>query len=272
METPYRIPAPAPEAYVDAQSSGNWFLHTSPELCMKRLLAAGYPRIFQISRCFRKQERGGKHLPEFTLLEWYCIESDYRDMMDQCEDLIRFVSREVGFGNYLTYQGERIDLDNPWYRMPVAAAFDKFASMPMEQALAKDRFDEVMAIEIEPNLGRNQPLFLYDYPASRGALAALRPDNNSLVERFELYICGLELGNAFTELTDCGEQKSRFKKELKDRRLAGKEVYPMPENFLESLKNMPKAAGTALGIDRLIMLFADTAKIDEVVAFTPEEL
>jgi lysyl-tRNA synthetase class 2 len=272
IETPYRIPAPAPEAYIDPQNSGNWVLHTSPELCMKRLLAAGYPRIFQICRCFRKQERGHLHLPEFTMLEWYTADRNYLDMMDQCEGLIRFVADDSGFGNSIQYQNKPIDLKSPWHRMSVSDAFDQFSSIPMEAALRKNRFDELMVDDIEPNLGREKPLFLYDYPASTCALAKLKPDDPSLVQRFELYIQGIELCNAFSELADPDEQRVRFEGQQDLRRKLDKKTYPVPENFLKSLAFMPEATGNALGIDRLVMLFANTKKIDNVVAFTPEEL
>jgi elongation factor P--(R)-beta-lysine ligase len=272
IETPIRIPAPAPEAHVDAQPSGNWFLQTSPELCMKRLLAAGYPRIFQICKCFRRGERGRRHLPELTLLEWYTAGADYKGMMTQCEALICAVARQAGFGDVLRYNGQRIDLTPPWPRLTVAEAFGRFTSLSADQALKENRFDELLALEIEPQLGVEKPLFLYDYPAACGALARLKPSNRRLAERFELYIGGLELCNAFTELTDANEQRARFDAERESRRQAGLTVYPMPERFLETLKDMPDAAGNALGIDRLVMLFADTTEIDDVVAFTPEEL
>jgi len=272
IETPCRIPAPAPEAHIDAQAAGRWFLHTSPELCMKRLLAAGFPRIFQICKCFRQQERGSIHLPEFTILEWYASESNYFDMMDQCEDLIRFVAADSGFGDSINYQNERIDLTKPWRRMSVIEAFDQFGSMTMETAVSKDRFDELMVGDIEPRLGRGKPLFLFDYPASSCPLVKLKPDDRLLAERFELYISGLELCNAFSELTDPVEQRIRFEKEQNLRKKSGKQIYPTPEKFLKSLKLMPEASGNALGIDRLVMLFADTKRIDDVVAFTPEEL
>ena len=272
IETPCRVPAPAPEAHIDAEVSGNWFLHTSPELCMKRLLAAGYQRIFQICRCFRQKERGIKHLPELTMLEWYTVGHNYLDMMNQCEELIRFVARRVGFGDSLVYQGRNIDLKAPWSRMSVADAFDRFAPISMQTALLEGRFDEVMGCDIEPNLGDEKPFFLYDYPAANSSLARLKPDNRSLAERFELYMGGLELCNAFTELTDAVEQRLRFESEQKIRNESGKQVYPLPEKFLESLRLMPEASGVALGIDRLVMLFANTKSIDDVVAFTPEEL
>ena len=272
METPIRIPAPAPEAHIDAQPSGSWFLQTSPELCMKRLLAAGYPRIFQICKCFRRNERGRRHLPELTMLEWYTAGHDYSNMMTQCEALLTEVAGSLGLREGLCYQGRRIDLSLPWPRITVAEAFDRLAGISVEQAMEEDRFEEVLALEIEPRLGVEKPLFLYDYPAACGALARLKSSNRRLAERFELYIGGLELCNAFTELNDANEQRARFDTERESRGQAGLTVYPMPERFLEALKDMPDAAGNALGIDRLVMLFADTTEIDDVVAFTPEEL
>jgi lysyl-tRNA synthetase class 2 len=272
IETPVRIPAPIPEAHIDAEASGNWFLHTSPELCMKRLLGAGYPRIFQVCRCFRQKERGARHLPEITLLEWYTVGDNYLDMMTQCEDLVRFVAHDAGFGDTIVYQGKSIDLTVPWARMTVTDAFERFSSVSMETALLRDCFDEVMASDIEPNLGNDKPLFLYDYPCAAGALARLKPPDYSVAERFELYIGGLELCNAYTELNDEIEQRLRFENDQEFRRKSGKQVYPLPEKFLKSLNDMPEASGNALGIDRLVMLFADTTRIEDVVAFTPEEL
>jgi len=271
VETPHRIFTPTPETHIDAQESDGWFLHTSPELCMKRLLAAGYTRLFQICRCFRKNERGNKHLPEFSMLEWYGSGDDYHDIMDQCEDLIKDIVHTNHF-NLLHYQGECIDLSVPWTRMTVDNAFQVYASMTMWEALEADVFDEIMVSEIEPNLGRGKPLFLYDYPVARGALARSKPEDPRLAERCELYICGIEICNGFSELNDSIVQRSRFDHEQARRRLMRKPVYPLPEKFLESLLEMPSAGGNALGLDRLIMLFADTAQIDDVVAFTPEEL
>jgi lysyl-tRNA synthetase class 2 len=154
----------------------------------------------------------------------------------------------------------------------VAEAFKRFTSTTMEMALREKRFDELLAIDIEPELGRSRPVFIYDYPASCSALARLKPQDRQLAERFELYIGGLEICNAFTELTDPVEQKLRFEWEQDQRRYAGSVVYPMPLKFLQSLKDMPSATGNALGLDRLVMLFADANSIDDVVAFTPEEL
>lgn len=272
VETPHRLPTLAPEAHIDPQPSGEWFLHTSPELLMKRLLAAGYPRLFQICRCHRRGERGRRHLPEFTLLEWYRAGVDYVDMMGETERLIGFVAREVGLGFELDYQGSALDLRPPWPRLSVAAAFERYGSLSMADALAAGRFDEVMGLEIEPRLGLPRPQFLHDYPAIHGALARLRRDMPGVVERFELYIAGLELCNAFGELTDPAQQRQRFEAEMAARRAGGKTVGPMPEKFLAALEGMPEAAGNALGVDRLAMLLSDRSHIDDVVAFTPEEL
>jgi lysyl-tRNA synthetase class 2 len=272
IETPVRIPAPAPEAHISAIESEDWVLQTSPELCMKRLLASGYRRIFQICKCFRQAERGRLHLPEMTLLEWYRADSDYQDMMNECEALIISVAQKMGKKKGIVYEGEEIRLTPPWPRISVSDAFDRFGSISLESALAKDQFDEIMVTEIEPALGQSRPVFLYDYPACRGASARLKPQDRRYAERFELYIGGLEICNAFSELTDSTEQRGRFERDRDYRQKSGNPVYPMPEKFLASLGNMPAAAGNALGIDRLVMFFTDSKQIDEVVAFTPEEL
>jgi elongation factor P--(R)-beta-lysine ligase len=272
VETPLRIPAPAPELHIEAEPSGKWFLHTSPELCMKRLLAAGFPRIFQIARCFRKQERGRRHLPEMTLLEWYTADVDYRAMMDQCQELVLFLVDHLGLDQPLAYQGHTIDLRPPWPRLTVAEAFTRFGSLSVSKALECGRFDEIMGLEIEPRLGLTRPVFLHDYPAACGALARLKAGRPEVAERFELYMGGLELCNGFSELTDPQEQRQRFEMESNRRRRSGKTTYPMPEAFLEALAHMPPASGNALGLDRLVMLLTNEPHIDGVVAFTPEEL
>jgi lysyl-tRNA synthetase class 2 len=206
-------------------------LHTSPELCMKRLLAAGYEKIFQICRCFRKGERGGRHVPEMTLLEWYAAGLDYLDLMIQCEQLIGFVAARTGIGRRLVYQGQTVDLTPPWDRLTVAEAFDRFGGMTAEQALEQGCFDEIMGIDIEPQLGIDRPLFLYDYPARCGALARLKPADPSVAERFELYIAGMELCNAFSELTDPLEQRARFDADNRARGATAKPSIPLPNRF-----------------------------------------
>jgi len=272
VETPHRIPAPTPESHINAIPSGAWFLHTSPELCMKRMLAAGYEKIFQICRCWREGERGSQHVPEFTLLEWYHSGIDYLMLMEECATLIQTVASKVGLGGKIVFRDQTIDLGSPWERISVREAFHEYAKTAMEEALKNGLFDEIMVRDIEPRLGIRKPTFIYDYPAQRGALARLKPEDKTVAERFELYVGGLELANGFSELVDPEEQRRRFEKENENRRGMGKSVYVMPEKFLEELEEMPPSAGIALGIDRLVMIFLDAPSIDEVVAFTPEEL
>jgi len=272
VETPHRIPAPAPESHIDAVPSGNWFLHPSPEICMKRLLAAGYAKIFQMSRCWREGERGRQHVPEFTLLEWYRTGDDYRTLMEDCEMLISSLASTPGQEQRLLFRGQEIDLSPPWERISVRNAFRAYSEVTPEVALDRGLFDEIMVQTIEPQLGMKKPSFLCDYPAERGALARLSRDDPTVAERFELYIGGLELANGFSELVDPEEQQRRFLLEQETRRSLGKPVYPMPETFLDELEEMPPSAGIALGVDRLVMVLLDAPTIDDVIAFTPEEL
>lgn len=271
VDTPLRIPSPAPEEHIEAIRSEDWFLQTSPELCMKRLLAAGYPRIFQISKCFRSGERGDRHLPEFTMLEWYVTGFDYQKLMDQCEELVGTVARNMGVA-VISRQKNKINLATPWERITVADAFLKYAPVTLKAALEQNNFDEILVDYIEPKLGADRPTFIYDYPAKLAALAKLKNDNSSISERFELYIGSLEIANGFSELTDATEQRHRFEEALKKRADKKWARYTMPEKFLQSLQNLQPSAGIALGIDRLVMLMAGANRIDDVVAFTPENL
>jgi len=270
VETPCRISEHAPETHIDVIETEGRCLQSSPELCMKRLLAQGYQRIFQICKCFRKQERGAHHLPEFTMLEWYHTGIEYHALMDECERLIKFVASAVASEDFLNYQGRTVNLSGPWSRLTVKEAFNRWASVSVEDALKNDCFDETVALELEPRMGFEQPLFLYDFPSAYASLSRLKPQEPSLSERFELYIAGMELCNGFSELTDPAEQRQRFQKEQKNRQKAGKPLYPMPEKFLKALGSMPDAAGNALGMDRLAMLWADVSEIDDVVAFATE--
>jgi lysyl-tRNA synthetase class 2 len=272
VETPHRIPTPAPESHIDAVPSITWFLHTSPELCMKRMMAVGYEKVFQICRCWRERERGSLHLPEFTLLEWYRAGGDYRSLMEECEELIRFMAQAIGMGRTIHFRECEIDLSSPWERISVNEAFRRYSRTTVTEALEKNLFDEIMVQEIEPTLGLRKPTFLYDYPAERGALARLKSEDPTVAERFELYLGGLELANGFSELVDSEEQRGRFHAENENRRSHGKSIYSMPDRFLAELDDMPPSAGIALGVDRLVMVFLDAKIIDEVVAFTPEEL
>ena len=272
VETPARIPAPTPEAHIDPVPSGNWFLQPSPELCMKRLLAAGYPRIFQICRCFRQGERGARHLPEFTMLEWYRRDIDSRELMDECEALVLSAARDLGVGNMLSYGGRSIRLTPPWPRISVREAFASRASISLDAAIREDRFEETLAFEVEPFLGREAPLFLHSYPMAFASLARADRHDPSVAERFELYVAGIEPANGFAELTDPVEQRRRFDEVRAEAERRGGVAPPQPERFLQALERMPEASGIALGVDRLAMILCDAGTIDEVVAFPPEIL
>jgi len=268
VETPHRIPANAPELHIDAIESENWALQTSPELAMKRLLAAGYPNLFQLCKVWRQGERGSRHLPEFTLLEWYRTRADYRVLMNDCIDLLHTLCPSKN----LNWQGQKIDLNAPWELLTVAEAFKRYTQFSVNEALTQGCFEELLTARIEPHLGISRPTFLIDYPLELAALARSKPGNPQVAERFELYLCGLELANAFSELTDPAEQRARFEDDEASRRQAGKHPWPLPEPFLTELMTMPQSAGIALGIDRLIMLLTDQAHIDDVVALSPEHL
>lgn len=269
VETPVLLPYVIPEAHIDAIRAEKAYLQTSPELCMKMLLAQGYGNMFQICKCFRRGERGALHLPEFTMLEWYHLGIDYNGLMDECELLIHNVCKEILRKETISYRGNKIDLALPWDRVGLKDVFLRYASVSLEDAIEQNIFEELMVNEVGPRLGFNRPIFIKDYPASMAALSKVRPGNPGVAERFELYICGLELANGYTELTDTNEIRERLEMENKRRELMGKDLLPMPEGFLK-LEKIPECAGVALGIDRVVMLFSNSAGIDEVVTLTYE--
>jgi elongation factor P--(R)-beta-lysine ligase len=268
VETPFRIPAPAPESHIDAIPSDGWFLQTSPELCMKRMLAAGYERIYQICRCWRSGERGVRHLSEFTMLEWYRAEADYFVLMKETEELVRAAAEAP----VISYRGLSVDIEQPWERITVAEAFLRYGGVSVDDALSAGTFDEIMVESIEFRLGLTRPTFIYDYPPCCAALARIKKSQPPVAERFELYIGGLEIANAFSELNDAAEQRARFEAAAAERASWGKAPYPVAGKFLDTLDEMPDSAGIALGLDRLVMVLLDAESIDEVVAFTTEEL
>ncbi len=272
VETPLRIPAPIPEAHIEPVESDGWCLHASPEICMKQLMSSGYEKIFQIGKVFRKHERGRKHLPELTMLEWYTKGDTYLELMVQLEEMLLYICRHLSNSNQIEYGKRKIDLTLPFERLSVKKAFDLYSDISMTEALDQNSFDEIMGLFIEPELGLRQPVFLYDYPAEKSSLARLKQSDEQYAERFELYIAGLELCNGFSELNDPVEQKIRFIEEQSIREKNGFSLYPLPAKFLNSLENLPDCAGVAVGIDRLVMIITDSDTIDDVVAFTPEDL
>ena len=249
VETPVRIPAPAPEPHIDCPPSGDCFLRASPELQMKKLLAAGMERIYQIGPCFRAGEKGRRHSPEFTMLEWYRANADYSDIARDAEELLAEILRP------------RRSAALP--RVTVREAYLRWAGWDPVETWDQDRFDFDMATKIEPNLPK-EPLFLTDYPAPAASLARLKADDPRVAERWELYVDGIELANAFTELIDPVEQRRRFELAREERRALGEADYPLDEEFLDALARMPPSGGVALGVDRLVMLACGASSIADV--------
>ena len=251
VETPVRIPAPAPEEHIDcpavapfAGRPSDSFLRASPELQMKKLLAAGMDRLYQIGPCFREGERGSRHSPEFTMIEWYRREATYLDILEEAEALFRELAASVGF-----------DAGGPFERLRVRDAYRAFAGWDPWADWNQDRFDYDMATKIEPRLAQAAGgVFLMDYPAAAASLSRLAEDAGGRhAERWELYWRGLELGNCFSELCDSAEQRRRFRQAKANRCALGESDYPLDEEFLASVDLMGTAAGVALGVDRLVM-------------------
>lgn len=272
VETPLRIPANAPEEHIYPFRSGEMYLNTSPELCMKRLLSRGHGRIFQVCHCWRSDERGRRHIPEFTMLEWYRADSDYEDLMQDCEHLLHHVAESCISTNSICYDGITIVMDESFIRLTVRDAFAEYSDRSMDDAVRDGSFDEILVTKIEPSLIREKPVLLVDYPIEMAALARPKPGDRSVAERFELYAGGMELANGFSELNDPIEQRFRFLEANRKRISNGLPPLPIPEPFLKELASMPPSAGIALGVDRLVMLFTGATRIDDVIAFTPEEL
>ncbi len=265
-----RIPTPAPEMHIHAPPSGRFWLRTSPELHMKQLLATGMARIFQLGPCFREGERGKRHNPEFTMLEWYRRDANYTDILRDCKALIRHVVQRVTGGGRFRWHGQTVDVTPPWLRLSVQDAYRQFAGWDPVASFHADRFDLDMVQKVEPSLPRDRPCILTDYPAAAAALARLHPDNPAVAERWELYLGGLEIANAYSELTDAKEQRTRFEACNAARLQAGSPAYPLDEPFLQALqRGLPPCGGIALGVDRLVMLLCDAQSIDEVRPFCP---
>jgi len=270
IQTPVRTPTPAPEQHIEAVPADGWFLSTSPELYMKRLLASGYERIFQIAPAFRRGEHGKLHHPEFIMLEWYRLESDYEVLKQDCRNLLTHVCRVIDCSANIANQNHFLTVEGDWQHLTVREAFLRFASWDPVMNYDPDRFDVDLVDKVEPRLGFPRPCILSDYPIYQAALARSKPGNPTIAERFELYWAGIELANGFSELNDPHEQRSRFLEALDMRHRDGKSVYPLPEKFLESLEFLPSCAGIALGIDRLVMMLSGANQLDHVVAFPPE--
>lgn len=266
VETPVRMPEIAPEQHIKPFESEGWFLSTSPELHMKRLLAAGYDKLFQFARSFRQGEQGRWHNPEFTLLEWYRAGADYLRMLRDTEELVTGVAARLGLGTVIHYQGQSIALTRHWHRITVRNAFLSAAGWdPVAEADAL-RFDTDLVNKVVPAFS-GQPTLLLEYPAAMASLARLKPDDPRVAERGEVFIGGLEIANAFSELRDYREQRKRFTEEIKHIQKEQGRKAEMPRHFLGALRHLPECGGIALGVDRLVMLLCDASSIDDVTAF-----
>ena len=254
VETPIKIHAPAPEEYIESVQSEGDFLRTSPELAMKVLLSQGCEKIFQIGSCFRANEHGRKHLEEFTMLEFYAVKWDYRQLAEFTAAMLKSAA-----GNNPVFSSHDF--------ITVDEAFRRYAGVSAFEADADDSFDELMVTKVEPNLGTEGLTFLMDYPASRASLSRLSAANPKVAERWELYRNGLELANAFGELTDGVEQRKRFEAANKFRAANNMHAYPEPVEFYAALdKGLPESSGCAIGVDRLLMLLCNENDIRNVRA------
>jgi len=267
VTTPARIAAPAPEPHIDCPRAGDAWLRASPELQMKKLVAAGAERIFQIGPCFRAGERGRLHAEEFTMLEWYRRGVTARDILAETEALLRHVAREATGATVVSHRGVTCDLAAPWRVVTVRDAYRQWAGWDPLADFDQDRFDEDMALKVEPALPKETPCVLYGYPRQAASLSRLSPDDPRVAERWELYLCGVEVANAFGELTDGAEQRRRFEEARRERRALGEDDYPLDEDFLRALArgDFPDCGGIAVGIDRFVMLLCGADAISDAM-------
>ena len=268
VETPVVLPANAPEANIDAVPAGAGWFRTSPELAMKRLLAAGCENVFQLGPVARAGEHGRWHHPEFTLLEWYRAHAGYLEILADAKALLAFLARELRGATDFTWQGKPVSFaQEMWEKQTVSQAFIQHAGWDPALKFDPDRFDLDLVTRVEPALPADHPVVLIDYPAPLAALARRKPDDPLRAERWELYLAGIELANAYSELTDPAEQRARFLEANAARQKRGAPPYPLDEAFLAALHHMPPSGGIALGIDRLLMILADADSLDAILPF-----
>jgi elongation factor P--(R)-beta-lysine ligase len=300
VETPALQASPGNEAHLHAFATeavgiagerAPLYLRTSPEFALKKLLAGGQPRMFEMARVWRNRERGPLHHPEFTLLEWYRAGEPYETLMADCSALLALAAEGAGAKTF-SFRGHEADPFAEPERVTLAQAFDRFAGVDLlatvqvdgetdRDGLASaasgqgirvaaddtwaDVFSRVLVEKIEPKLGRGRATILCEYPVSEAALARPKPADPRVAERFELYACGVELANCFGELTDPAEQRRRFEIEMAEKARVYGERYPLDEDFLAALATMPQASGGALGLDRLAMLATGAKHIEQVL-------
>jgi elongation factor P--(R)-beta-lysine ligase len=271
VDTPLLLSTVAPEEHITPLRCDGRVLATSPELQMKQLVAAGLPKVFQITRSFRKGERGALHLPEFAILEWYRPGDGLDLLKKDLEGLFNHTARQLGLGDTVDWQAQSIDLAASWPSTTVQDAFVRYAGWDPIGDFDEDRFELDLVNLVEPNLGLGRPEMLAYYPTQLGSLAKVDSRNSAVCQRAELYVQGLEIANGFVELDDGEEQRRRFESARTAMADRGDLPTKMPEDYLASLAHLPPTVGMALGLDRMAMLFANAASIDEVVAFTPDQ-
>lgn len=297
------VPSPGNEAHLHAfetRAIGNdglavpMYLHTSPEFAMKRLLAAGETRIASFAHVWRNREIGPRHSAEFTMLEWYRANEAYDVLIEDTMAFLGLACRAAGSA-VLTYRGMTCDPFQPPERISVAEAFVRYASIDLLATLSddgtpdadalrvqmqarglschpddtwSDMLSKVLVEKVEPHLGMGRVTILDRYPAAEAALARRVADDPRVAERFEVYACGVELANGFGELTNASEQRTRFIAEMDEKERVYGERYPLDEDFLAALAQMPPASGIAMGFDRVVMLATGAPRIDDVI-WTP---
>lgn len=309
VETPKLLPQPSTEPFLEVfqtqlkfaeGDTHQAFLPSSPEFALKKLLVAGVGNCFELCKSFRNGEgRSSRHNPEFTILEFYRTPADYTDVMKDVEELFASIHHAVYSTNEdvslpLTYQNKTFALKAPWERISVAEAFAKYAGIDTDTLLDQQKlldvsrkkgytitpettweeiYNQIMFNEIELHLGTKTPTILYDYPVSQAALSKKKASDPRFAERFEVFLAGFELGNAFTELTDWKEQEQRCLADLEERKNMGKTTYSLDQDFIDALKlGMPPAGGIAMGVDRIAALFADVPSIQDVLFFPIDDL
>lgn len=309
VETPKLLPQPSTEPFLEVfqtqlkfaeGDAHHAFLPSSPEFALKKLLVAGVGSCFEICKSFRNGEgRSSRHNPEFTILEFYRTPADYTNIMRDVEELFASIHRSVFPNNTnptfpLPYQNKLYKLNAPWERISVAEAFQKYAGIDedtmldhakllaagkqkgyvvTDQTTWEEMYNQIMFNEIEPHLETQTPTFLYDYPASQAALSQKKQSDPRFAERFEVFLAGFELGNAFTELTDWKEQEQRCLADLEERKKLGKTPFGLDQDFIDALKlGMPPTGGIAMGVDRIVALFADVPAIQDTLFFPIDDL
>jgi EF-P lysine aminoacylase GenX len=305
VETPMMVKYPGTEPFLEVfETKLKWangktqqaFMLTSPEFAMKKLLVAGFENIFQVCKSFRNGEgNSSRHNPEFTILEWYRSNASYEDIMQDCQDLMLSLSRKVNGTDILEYQGKKYNLSKDWVKMSVAEAFEKWVGVDIDGLLNRDTlvqrakeegyqvnnnttweeaYNQLFLNLIESQLvNYDVPVIIYDYPASQAAYSKKKESDPRFAQRFEFYLGGYELGNAFSEENDPEVQEEKFREDLQLRKELGKTDYGMDEDYLEALKEgLSPSGGIAVGVDRLVMLLANTRSIQETMFFPAQEV